>query len=933
MRRLIVISALFLGILAAGFGALFAASGYWTSERGLRAAVADFLYVPRVFFQRLTRQPVPHLTDERYRATSERLRRETNTDVRRAARDRLVDWGPAIVPRLLAELESARDPVRRGLIAQTLGYIGDPRAIPALAEILETAPPNQVLEGRVTGALGRIGHPDAGAVLIGRYERALDRGEPPPYGILDDIGRTGGVGFLLEQLETAQTPERFDDIADALALTRDPQAVEALILRVHHELARVRARASRALGTMGEIAVTPVMDLLEAERDDYLRADLISEVFGKPSGAADPRVVPWLASLLTHRGLGDMAARALARIDTPDSVAALDASETLPAQERVKQLGKARRNGPAALAHYLSRPDGLVRWQAMQELVRSQSEDASAIVAAKRDDPQAWIRREADDALLYLDKFRLWQGLNRLGGVSEQRRRWTGWHRPLGHFGRPVRAAQGLAVMVCATLGVLLILNLARPFESYRFHLVAAFLILEGFLGAFLFLDEHYALYRLGVGATLLLLVGYYVMERVSRPDATRQRLGRMGGAALWLLVPALMWLGVPILSEALRGAFRSPPYFLAYVAAMAMVGLLLVEEYLVPWRLAPRRARGKASIVLGVSAGLFALIAWPVLGLQGSETDLAGAGRLPTAILILLTGLMLFQVGLLIRSVGGPDAPSLPPSPGLRVMNDGKLLSLRPPSRRSLAGLVPLLPGLALLGATAWHLGAEDLLRHGHAGTVVAMIFGALGLLMTWGGLLTLLPRRLLQVREGQVRDATTLFGLALWGGQWRRRPRVETLSGDQRKWLRDLLQRGPRPSSRGDPSADLDLKLQGQGRLDRHAGRLTLAMEISNTGTEPISAAEVEAAQGTLVWSARIGDRSLPLSLSGAERRYPIAPGGCLVVMPWVWLPAELQQGSKLPIALACRDKRSNTLVLNLETAVDRSEWLASDCIADGY
>lgn len=791
MKRLLTVLLLALSlalVLAAG---LFLASGYWGRDRDLWPALGDFGFVPAVFFQHLTGGPSPVLSDQGYQAVLGHLERGTDISVRRAARERLADWGAAVVPRLLESLHTSTDPVQRVALVDVLGRIGDARAVAPLVERLAHAEPGRVLAGELVTALGAIGSADALPALVGWY-RATQPGRTFPAGqVLRAIGRCGGMSFLLERVPEA-TPELAADLADALALTGEARAVEILVGQLQHPAAAWRAAAARALGQMGPIAVPAVMDRLVVEADDYLRASLVDEVLSQPDAATDPRVVPWLASLLEYPPLASIAARALARIDTADSVARLVPGPVLAPREVVTLLGEARETGSDALPGYLEHPDRYVRMVALDLLARIPDARLAEQLEARRDDPEEWIRREADDGLLHMAKFQLWDQLNRLAGVDAERRYWSGWHRPLGHYPGSVRVVQAVVLVLSALIGTLLVLNLATPFETYRVHLVCALLVLAGLGGGFLVFDESYAEYRLALAASLLLLIGYHLMQRDSRPEGTGVQMGFMGGAALWLLVPSLLWLGLPVLAEALRLGFQSAPYMLSFAGAMLVLALLLLEDYVVPRRLVPRSARANRRAAAAVSVLLFTLVAWPLWGLLQAGTEIARRdGAAATLLLAGMAGLLAYQLYRLLAVRPGNVVGVSAPPPGLGVVEDGERITVRLPGQRLYRGLWLTLPGLALLMAAAWSLADMPHAADGLVGSLVSLLIGGSGALLAALAWSLIFPRRLLQFDSGRVRSAVTLLGLGFEGGTWRRLARVEALEPAQREWLWQLQQR----------------------------------------------------------------------------------------------------------------------------------------------
>src|SRR5690606_38250668 len=114
-----------------------------------------------------------------------------------------------------------------------------------------------------------------------------------------------------------------------------------------------------------------------------------------------------------------------------------------------------------------------------------------------------------------------------------------------------------VALVLSGIIGVILITRRTRVFNSYRFNLVAAFLLGTGLVGNFFLLGSEWRdaeqIFRVAVGVHLLLLIGILCQEHVNRPGDLRNRFARLGGASLWLALPVLLFLGVPLIAEGMR--------------------------------------------------------------------------------------------------------------------------------------------------------------------------------------------------------------------------------------------------------------------------------------------------------------------------------------------------------------------------------------------
>lgn len=139
--------------------------------------------------------------------------------------------GPPALPRVVRTLKLAKTATERGGAAETLGRIGDSRAVGPLIRALSD--PNMVVRRFAMAALLRLGAMNAVPAIVRRLE-----------------DRSGGVRVLA---------------AHVLGALSDPRAVPALIGALRDAQWYVRQAAATALGSIGDLRAVGALEV--ATRD------------------------------------------------------------------------------------------------------------------------------------------------------------------------------------------------------------------------------------------------------------------------------------------------------------------------------------------------------------------------------------------------------------------------------------------------------------------------------------------------------------------------------------------------------------------------------------------------------------------------------------------------------------------------------------------
>ncbi len=323
--------------------------------------------------------------------------KDENERVRRAAAVALGRIGAPAVPALIGALKDADREVRRAA-AEALGRIGDREAVPALIGALKDA--DWEVRGAAAEALVRIGAPAVPA-LVGalKDENGWVRGAAAEA--LGRVGDPRAVPALVGALEDAEEWVR-RAAAGALGRIGDREAVPALVGALEDADWWVREAAAEALGRIGDREAVPA--LTEALKDAYERvrraaAWALGEI-------GDREAVPALVGALkdADREVRRAAAGALGRIGDREAVPALlgalkDENERVrwAAAGALGEIGD--REAVPALVGALKDADAEVRRAAAGALGRIGDREAVPALVGALKDADGEVRRAAAGAL------------------------------------------------------------------------------------------------------------------------------------------------------------------------------------------------------------------------------------------------------------------------------------------------------------------------------------------------------------------------------------------------------------------------------------------------------------------------------------------------------------------------------------------------------
>jgi HEAT repeat protein len=236
--------------------------------------------------------------------------------------------GAQAIPILLQALQDKNLVWMRREIIRSLGEIGDPRAVPALLQMLQDESKQINEKDEVVAALVKIDDPQAVPALLQllRKERISQKEHnwwsDETKKTLGRIRKPQSISAVLKVLQDEDANLRMA-AAEVLGEIGSLQVIPALAQALlHDENAGVRKAAAKALGKIGDTRAVP--DLLQALRNEEGDARAIA---AKALGLiGDPQAVFALAQVLLHdenTGVRKAAADALGNIGDSQATPAL----------------------------------------------------------------------------------------------------------------------------------------------------------------------------------------------------------------------------------------------------------------------------------------------------------------------------------------------------------------------------------------------------------------------------------------------------------------------------------------------------------------------------------------------------------------------------------------------------------------------------------
>ena len=482
-----------------------------------------------------------------------------------------------------------------------------------------------------------------------------------------------------------------------------------------------------------------------------------------------------------------------------------------------------------------------------------------------------------------------------------------------------------------AILGLLLLTGAIREFEPYRFHIVLQFLLLEGFVGDFFFMDtargDPWTVYLLATGCHLLLLMGSLMKGRDRLPGQAQNRFERLGGFSLWILVPLILWFGTPIIARSLREVLPQLTVMLGAVAGLAVLAALLFEQWLIPWHLwrPGERFRGAVRAVTGVGVALLPIWAMAVRTRTLWQQQDGGAAAWCFILTLPLIWMVVHSVlNFKARSAAVVGASiDDTPSRRLRLVHEREQQTVEIDFRWrhrwkwiTVQGLFLVVPAAAAAVAAG---------RGGDAPAMVlaltSALFGPAVTGLFWDALS---HRMLIQVRNGYCRCGIPILGGVFRGGRWHRRLAIaphlrnrlsynlnkkaadRPFNAAEQSWLNRLIDSDGQPS-REDWDVANSLKLKISGQPQSVAGDcIRLPLSVTNAHPDPFSLADLESSGSPFAWQAKVNGQTADVYFGNLDRERSIASGQTARLTPRLYLPTGMAANEKLAVVLSFKDHK---------------------------
>ena len=975
MRRSLILAVAVASLCVTVFVLTFAFSKYWVKNQGFATSLSDFTFMIDSYVRMAFELSPTSPTERDIESAIERLRPTAHREVKH----RVVWWfrqrGEVAVPQLAQAFQHA-DERRTEWLARALGATQSPQAVDPLRQYLEDqSQAGEITAGRwvkpvwaAAEALAQIGTDEAIQALI-TFHRQTCQSCNVVLEAIAKVQTQTTTNYVLEAFSAAPL-ERARSYAWALAYTRDERGAQALVKLLRHPDSDTRMSArSAADQTMGDEALEPFLAAFLAGPDDYVRYDALDVLSSIVGREPHERLTAVLIPLLDHAIFSDRAFDTLARMRAPELLAALQDAESLDPDHialfgaTAKPLIEERFASPDPDVRadtiwllrrlYLPRDEEVMVWARRFHYQDPDIHWARSLIEDGLNDPDATVRRAAQENLPRLDRAIL------LASFAEAMPEGFGngaWYNagPPHDDGFQI-LLQMLTVIHCIglvlslLLGLQLLFNGLRIFESYRFNLFIQFLLAEGFVGDFFFLLDDASLYLASTATHLLLLMGFLSKESERLPNQVRNRFERLGGASLWALIPLVLYLGTPLLAEGLRLVFRSFADLWPHLVVLALLSALVFEQAIWSSDLLRRPAWLERALSLVLSTAVLALPLQALLQVHEAREaagDADGAAIALFLILPLIWVLVLHIVHSRIHETLFSARRVLKPA-GKRMQAsiDGKTVSiLFLPAISQKSQLVRGVCKTSIIGGVGF-VAAFVAGSGGKADAMVlALISGFAGSAMA-GLVLQWFQRRLLfQVREGYARTAETTFGgVGRRSAPWQRHPLFpahakkllaqqhsdssdnspQTLSRTELRWVNSVLAggNGGGRAGQGVRRNALRLSVQQPTTLPDNVSFLPVEIQLENRSAAPVKVGVLEDLQAGWTWRAEIDGNGADLFLSSEEREKSIGPRSSVLCHGKIFPDKILPNKEQVLVQLSCGDIRSEPFWYALTTGDTRA------------
>ncbi|QLQ33180.1 MAG: HEAT repeat domain-containing protein [Candidatus Thiothrix singaporensis] len=354
---------------------------------------------------------------------------------------------PRIIDKLTHYLSDKNTNVRQ-YAAFALGQIGDPSAIPALANALKDKDENESMRSSAASALGNIGDTSASTALANALNNK-DENEDVRSSAASALGRIGDTSAISVLANALNNKDENEDVrssaASALGNIGDTSAISALANALKNENESVRSSAASALGNIGDPSAISVLAnaLNNKDENEDVRRAAASALGNIGDTSASSALANVFKDKDENEGVRSSAASALGNIGDTSTIPALAAAlKNKDENESVRSSAASAlgligdTSASTALANALKDENESVRSYAASALGLIGTPSASSALANALKDENESVRRDAASALgLIGDPSAISALANALKDESESVRRYAA--EALGKIGSP----------------------------------------------------------------------------------------------------------------------------------------------------------------------------------------------------------------------------------------------------------------------------------------------------------------------------------------------------------------------------------------------------------------------------------------------------------------------------------------------------------------
>lgn len=208
---------------------------------------------------------------------------QCDVDMRKAAQAGLVHLGePAVLPVIAVLLDRTKASATRVITADTLAWLGDPRAVEPCKQVLADGNDGEYVRGHSALALGRLGGSGVYELLTATLRDAREPGFVR-HDVAKALGLLGDRRAYELLVQTLRDQDRAlrTVAAEALGDLGDPQAAGPLRQALRDRDVQVRRAAAQALGQIGNEYAVPALQAAQQAEDDSPLGAMVRRTIGE----------------------------------------------------------------------------------------------------------------------------------------------------------------------------------------------------------------------------------------------------------------------------------------------------------------------------------------------------------------------------------------------------------------------------------------------------------------------------------------------------------------------------------------------------------------------------------------------------------------------------------------------------------------------------